>query len=175
MPLSEVSRQGELKKTLLAVFCAVCVLAQLGVCLAQYILLRRIQFYSEFPRELAIQRAVSAVTAFTDVAIACVLAYLLHTSRSGLKRMDSVINRLILYSFGTGLATGALAIVALILTLASPTTFVYLLIDLLIPKRKLFHLFYHYSFSMIYTYHPQYMSTPCSLCSCHLNILGIDA
>ena len=163
-----VSKQGGIKSTLLAAFCAACVLAQLGVCLAQYISFRRIQFYSELTHELAIQRAVSAVTAFTDVTIACVLAYLLHMNRSGLRRMDSVINRLILYSFGSGLATGVLAIIALILTLASPTTFVYLLVDLLVPKCEQ---------SPSLTAPPtdgrrcnaQYMSTPCLLCSlCHV-------
>ncbi|KAK0443607.1 hypothetical protein EV421DRAFT_1903621 [Armillaria borealis] len=42
----------------------------------------------------------------TDVLVAACLCYYLHTSRTGLKRTDTIINKLIIYAINNGLLTG---------------------------------------------------------------------
>ena len=80
------------------------------------------------------ERIEKSITAATDITITCVLAFLLHSSRSGLKKTDTLINRLIIYSVNTGAITSMLAIGALVSGLVLPSSFLYLLLCLLIPK-----------------------------------------
>ncbi|KAI5118909.1 hypothetical protein M0805_004685 [Coniferiporia weirii] len=79
-------------------------------------------------------RILNAIIAATDVSLAFTMAFLLHSQRSGIRQTDSLINRLIMYSVGTGLVTGALGFVAFISAFALPNAFFYLLFDLLLPK-----------------------------------------
>ncbi|KAI5121948.1 hypothetical protein M0805_002019 [Coniferiporia weirii] len=81
-----------------------------------------------------IERAALAMIVVTDVAIASVLVYLLYSSRSGFRRTDTVINRLIVYTVNTGLITALCAVAALITSLACPTTFLPDLFLFMIPK-----------------------------------------
>lgn len=59
-------------------------------------------------------RAINALAAVSDVAIAVILIFLLQRSRTGFRRSDSVINRLILFSLNTGLLTSIDALLSLI-------------------------------------------------------------
>ncbi|KAI5118911.1 hypothetical protein M0805_004687 [Coniferiporia weirii] len=79
-------------------------------------------------------RILNAFIAASDTSLASTMAFLLHSQRSGIKQTDSLINRLIMYSFGTGLVTGVLGLVAFISAFALPNAFFYLLFDLLLPK-----------------------------------------
>ena len=58
--------------------------------------------------------AVPSVSIFTDLFLAISLAYLLRRQRSAIKKTDSVIQKLIVYTFGTGLVTAACALVTLV-------------------------------------------------------------
>ncbi|KAI5122025.1 hypothetical protein M0805_008016 [Coniferiporia weirii] len=79
--------------------------------------------------------AMNSISAFVDVSIASILTILLHSLRSGIKRTDALITRLILYIVTTSLATGALAVVALItFILACPGSLIYWTFNLIIPK-----------------------------------------
>ncbi|KAL5520653.1 hypothetical protein ACEPAF_2654 [Sanghuangporus sanghuang] len=62
------------------------------------------------------------------------MIWLLWNSRPGVKRTDTIVNRLIAYAIGSGLVTALWVIVALIAAQVKPHSFVYLLVDLVLPK-----------------------------------------
>ncbi|KAL5492836.1 hypothetical protein ACEPAI_4284 [Sanghuangporus weigelae] len=88
------------------------------------------QFLNAIPTELA----MNCIIAFTDTLIAVALIWLLRKSRSGFKRTDSLINRLVMYTIGSGLVTSIVMILALINVCVAPHALYYLLADLLLPK-----------------------------------------
>lgn len=84
----------------------------------------------EFPQLLSIiniARAMNTTVGCVEIIIGGVIVYLLHTSRSGFKRTNTAINRLIFYTVASGLLTGLDAIIGSILSFALPQTEYYLL------------------------------------------------
>ncbi|KIJ64042.1 hypothetical protein HYDPIDRAFT_112568 [Hydnomerulius pinastri MD-312] len=65
------------------------------------------------------------LSAFADTLIAVALCYYLHKNRSGMRRMEHIINRLLLYSINTGALTSLFAILVIIMFLAFPATLVF--------------------------------------------------
>ncbi|OCB91629.1 hypothetical protein A7U60_g1128 [Sanghuangporus baumii] len=82
--------------------------------------------------------AFNCISAVMDLGISCTLIWLLRRGRSGFERTDSVLNRLIAYTIGSGLVTEVMWIIAIIGLLAIPNTTVSLLVDPVIPKRWFF-------------------------------------
>lgn len=82
--------------------------------------------------------ALNSTMAFTDTLLALVLMWLLWRSRSEIKRTAPVINRLIMYTVGTGLVTSLCAISGLLGAIISPNALVYLLANLILPKCEFF-------------------------------------
>ncbi|KAI0316362.1 hypothetical protein OF83DRAFT_1172972 [Amylostereum chailletii] len=74
----------------------------------------------------ALSLTVNALTAATDVAIAFILCVLLQKSRTGFRRSDTMITRLIIFTVNTGLLTSIDAICSLVTYAASPNTFIYI-------------------------------------------------
>ncbi|KIK04879.1 hypothetical protein K443DRAFT_92257, partial [Laccaria amethystina LaAM-08-1] len=68
----------------------------------------------------------NALGAAGDIVIAATLCTLLHRSRTGFHRSDTVINKLMVFSVNTGLLTSLCALASLVSTLAWPTTFFYI-------------------------------------------------
>ncbi|KAL4075733.1 hypothetical protein J3A83DRAFT_2027255 [Scleroderma citrinum] len=74
----------------------------------------------------ALSSAINATTAASDVMIAGCLCYLLQKSRTGFRRSDTMITRLIIFSVNTGLLTSILAISSLITISVWPNAFIYI-------------------------------------------------
>ncbi|KAF8186284.1 hypothetical protein BJ912DRAFT_880358 [Pholiota molesta] len=68
---------------------------------------------------------INALSTFVDVAIAASLCILLNQSRTGFKRSDSIINRLIIFVVNTGVLTSCCAVASLICLIASSHSLVY--------------------------------------------------
>jgi len=68
---------------------------------------------------------INALSTTVDVLIATSLVYLLHTARTGFKKSDTMINKLIVFVVNTGVLTTLCAIAALISLVASPNTLIY--------------------------------------------------
>ena len=62
-----------------------------------------------------ISKSIGVLGAVADVSIAAVLIFFLQRSRTGFKKSETIINRLIIYSVNTGLLTGLVAIVSVIM------------------------------------------------------------
>ncbi|EIM85530.1 uncharacterized protein STEHIDRAFT_158158 [Stereum hirsutum FP-91666 SS1] len=71
--------------------------------------------------------SINAITAATDVLIAVILCTMLHSSRTGFKRSDTMITKLIIFTVNTGLLTSIDAICGLATGAAYPNTFIYIL------------------------------------------------
>ncbi|KAH7916690.1 hypothetical protein BJ138DRAFT_3602 [Hygrophoropsis aurantiaca] len=74
----------------------------------------------------ALSMSVNAVAAAGDVLIAIFLCWLLQNSRTGFRRSDTMINKLILFTINTGLLTSICAVASLISITAAPNTFIYI-------------------------------------------------
>jgi len=70
--------------------------------------------------------SVNVLGAAADLFIAGMLCSLLNVSRTGFRRSDAIINRLILFTVNTGLLTSLCALASLISILAAPNTYIYI-------------------------------------------------
>ncbi|XP_006457407.1 hypothetical protein AGABI2DRAFT_196124 [Agaricus bisporus var. bisporus H97] len=68
---------------------------------------------------------INALSTSIDVLIALSLVFLLHSARTGFKRSDTMINKLIIFVVNTGILTTLCAISSLISLVASPRTLLY--------------------------------------------------
>ncbi|KAL0576000.1 hypothetical protein V5O48_005967 [Marasmius crinis-equi] len=71
-------------------------------------------------------RAVNVLGAVSDLCITSALSFYLWSSKSGMRKTDAIVNRLILFCVRTGLLTTACAILSLITISVLPNTFVYI-------------------------------------------------
>ncbi|KAF8868944.1 hypothetical protein BD779DRAFT_1590374 [Infundibulicybe gibba] len=69
---------------------------------------------------------VNALAAAGNVLIAATLCTLLHRSRTGFRRSDTMINKLILFAVNTGFLTSLCAVASLILIIVAGDTFLYI-------------------------------------------------
>jgi hypothetical protein len=69
---------------------------------------------------------VNALAAVGDVLIAAVLCIVLHRSRTGFHRSDTMINKLIVFAVNTGLLTSICAVASLISIVVAGNTFLYI-------------------------------------------------
>lgn len=83
-----------------------------------------------------LSRTVNILGMVSDVCIAGSLIWLLQSSRTGFKRSDSIINRLIFFSLNTGLLTGLDAIASLVTITVFPSTFIYIMFYVTGSRRK---------------------------------------
>ncbi|KAJ7222583.1 hypothetical protein GGX14DRAFT_694622 [Mycena pura] len=78
--------------------------------------------------------AVDCLTAAADILISIVLILLLKLSKTGFKKSTDLINRLIIFTFNTGLPTSLSALVCAICVIAFPSTFFYIFFFLLLGR-----------------------------------------
>lgn len=109
-------------------------LGQFGATLAYYGQILQIDNLAGLTNLTKTEKVINCFTFSTDTAVAATLIILLRKSRSGLRRTDSVISRLVLYTMGVGSITAVVSIVALITGYAAPETLIYFLIDMVFPK-----------------------------------------
>ncbi|KAJ4490595.1 hypothetical protein J3R30DRAFT_3694290 [Lentinula aciculospora] len=76
--------------------------------------------------EKGLSITVNVLAAVGDTYIAGLLTLLLHTSRTGFRRSDSIINKLIIFSINTGALTSLCAIASMLSILLAPETFIYI-------------------------------------------------
>ncbi|OJA19252.1 hypothetical protein AZE42_05986 [Rhizopogon vesiculosus] len=74
----------------------------------------------------SLSMSVNALAAAGDVLIAVFLCTLLQQSRTGFRRSDTMISKLILFSINTGLLTSVCAVMSLISITVWPGTFIYI-------------------------------------------------
>jgi len=102
------------------------VLAEFAVSIAYFVKGWPVKTFLEIDQLTSISRAVNVLALVTDTFIAGVLVFFLQTSKTGFRRSDSIVNRLIIFALNTGLFTSLDAMLSLIFITALPATFVYM-------------------------------------------------
>ncbi|OJT07350.1 hypothetical protein TRAPUB_1816 [Trametes pubescens] len=78
--------------------------------------------------------SINAFAAAGDVTIAAILCTILHYSRTGFSKSNTLINRLMVFAVNTGLLTSICACLSLITILALPNTFIYITFFFLVGR-----------------------------------------
>jgi len=87
----------------------------------------QMQTFTQLTQLENLSRAINGVGAGGDIVIAMTMIWLLHGSRTGFQKSDTIINRLILFSMNTGLLTSLWAITSLVTITVMPSTFWYIM------------------------------------------------
>ncbi|KAL1937277.1 hypothetical protein VTO73DRAFT_13886 [Trametes versicolor] len=93
-----------------------------------YVVVLTIKFpsFDQFHKTTPFYTGSLAIAAADDIIIAVSLCYLLYTRRTGIRRTDTLVNRIITYSIMTGAITSVLDISILVCFVAMPDNFFYL-------------------------------------------------
>lgn len=73
----------------------------------------------------ALTLSINALSTAVDILIAATLCIMLNNARTGFKKSDTIINRLILFVVNTGILTSCCAVASLVSLLAWPKTLIY--------------------------------------------------
>ncbi|KII84160.1 hypothetical protein PLICRDRAFT_46523 [Plicaturopsis crispa FD-325 SS-3] len=113
------------KNNLLCIIILVVVLSCASCGTAWVIITLQMDTFEDLLRANRLTLSIQALTAVADVLIAASLVILLTRSRTGFKRSDTIITRLVLFSINTGLLTWICAMLTLITIIISPDTLIY--------------------------------------------------
>lgn len=109
----------------ISVLVAVLVLGEFGSIVAYTFKALRLRTFDELNALKELLMSVYAIAAAGDLLIAITLSVLLHGSRTGYRRSDGLINKLIAFTVNTGLLTSICAICSLVAIAVLPTAFIY--------------------------------------------------
>ncbi|KAL1733076.1 hypothetical protein EV714DRAFT_246894 [Schizophyllum commune] len=90
--------------------------------------------FAELPAIKNINIAINITSAATDVLISISMIFCLQQSKTGFKRSNDVLNRLIVFTFNTGLPTSFTALWCCIAINVWPDTFIYMLTFFLVTN-----------------------------------------
>ncbi|KAJ3792402.1 hypothetical protein GGU11DRAFT_803031 [Lentinula aff. detonsa] len=113
------------KNHVLAVVIMSIVLAQTACGTAWVIISLQLSTFQQLLDISGLTVSINALSSAADVIIAASLCFLLTQSRTGFKHSDTLINKLILFSVNTGLATSICAVASLVSLIASPDSLLY--------------------------------------------------
>ncbi|KAF8240251.1 hypothetical protein L208DRAFT_1449568 [Tricholoma matsutake] len=102
------------------------ILSEFGCVIAYATLSLHFTTFAELGKLKYLSIMVNALAAAGDVLIAGILCTLLHRSRTGFQRSDTMINKLILFAVNTGVLTSLCAIASLISITVADKTFLYI-------------------------------------------------
>ncbi|KAF9534996.1 hypothetical protein CPB83DRAFT_843306 [Crepidotus variabilis] len=109
----------------LAIIIGCLILAEFGCSVAFTAQSLQFTTWGELEGLKGLSMAVNLLGAAADVLIAAALFYFLHTSRTGFKKSDTMISKLIAFTVSTGLLTSVCAVASLISILVSGHTLIY--------------------------------------------------
>ena len=104
---SVVSKRNKVLVAVLSFF----VVAEFGSVIAYFVKIKRATLYVDFADRTTttIERTMNVIFIVTDTSIAGSLVYLLQKNRSGFRKTDSIIHRLILFTISTSAPTAVVA------------------------------------------------------------------
>ncbi|KAF9260385.1 hypothetical protein L218DRAFT_907304 [Marasmius fiardii PR-910] len=108
-------------------FITLIVIANSACGTAWVIISLQLKTYTELLKINPLTISINALSAAADVLIAAILCFLLARSKTGFRRTDTMISKLINFTANTGLATSVCALASLISLVASPNTLIYAL------------------------------------------------
>ncbi|KAJ6610206.1 hypothetical protein B0H10DRAFT_436805 [Mycena sp. CBHHK59/15] len=94
----------------------------------------QLKLFSEVITLKRLSIAANTLSAVADILISLVLVILLHSAKTGFKKSTDLINRLMVFTFNTGLPTSICALIAMISITVWPNTFLYIFFFLLLGR-----------------------------------------
>lgn len=113
------------KNKILTGFILLLTLASTGMGLSWVVIAMQQETYDDLLSVSWLTITVDSLSAVTDIVIASALVFLLHQARTGFKKSDTMINKLILFVVNTGVLTSCCALASLLVLAASPLTLIY--------------------------------------------------
>ena len=98
---------------LLAAILFLLIAGEFAASVIYFVQLYHIEAATDLAEFVATIKAMTSVTLVTDTALAFTLVFLLQRRKTEFERTDSIINKIMVYSIGTGLITSAWALVGL--------------------------------------------------------------
>ncbi|KAM5544727.1 hypothetical protein V8D89_001625 [Ganoderma adspersum] len=123
------------KSRMVVWFCMVCQGAGFGLCIAFTVKAFQAAMWEALSDKYASWISIAlGFTVFIDTALAGVLVFVLHRSRTGLKSTNSLLDTLIAYALTTGLLTDVINILGFVFALVSSQTLYYAAFNTLVSK-----------------------------------------
>ncbi|KAJ6627488.1 hypothetical protein B0H10DRAFT_389486 [Mycena sp. CBHHK59/15] len=113
------------KNLTLTAITASLVLAEFGCSVAFTIQSLQLETWTELGELKSLSMSVNVLGAASDVIITSILVFYLHQSRTGFKKSDTMISKLIMFSVSTGLLTSICAVASLLSILLWGQTLIY--------------------------------------------------
>ncbi|KAH9848025.1 hypothetical protein C2E23DRAFT_889474 [Lenzites betulinus] len=120
----------------LVIFAGILCVAEMGFFIAASTEAEIIPTFAGFRSRTWLVSTGSTMAVSADVLLTIMLIILLHRSRTGIKRTDTMIDTLIIYSVNTGLLTGIFNMLSLIFAFTRPADLIY--IGFAIPATKMY-------------------------------------
>ncbi|KAI1792155.1 hypothetical protein LXA43DRAFT_1093969 [Ganoderma leucocontextum] len=120
-----IFRLGGARYRILVVFACILMVAELAFFCAATAEAIIFKPFSEFQHHTWLISAGAGAAFVADGLLTGVLVNLLRTQRTGVKRMDQIVDSLILYGVNTGLLTGMVTLGSLLFSLISPNNLIY--------------------------------------------------
>jgi len=102
------------------------IIGEFGCILAYTAISLQYETFVQLTQLKTLSITVNVLAASGDVLIAGTLCTLLHSSRTGFHRTDTIINKLMIFSVNTGLLTSLCAVASMVSILTAGRTFIYI-------------------------------------------------
>ncbi|KAJ3836125.1 hypothetical protein F5878DRAFT_626001 [Lentinula raphanica] len=102
-------------------------LLQIGAGITQTVLVFKVGKYSILETTAKVTSLQSGATAVCDMLITFILCYILHDAKSGIRRTNTMINKMILFCISRGAVTSLAALLNLIFFVSKPGTFIFMI------------------------------------------------
>ncbi|KAL7282081.1 hypothetical protein ACG7TL_003550 [Trametes sanguinea] len=122
------------KKVYLVIPVALLIAGEFAVAMAYSIKALYFKTFVDLVQIKGLSISINAFAAAGDVCIAAILCTILHNSRTGFNKSNTLINKLMVFAVNTGLLTSVCACLSLITILALPNTFVYICFFFLVGR-----------------------------------------
>ncbi|KAI9063373.1 hypothetical protein FKP32DRAFT_1676424 [Trametes sanguinea] len=121
-------------KVYLVIPVALLIAGEFAVAMAYSIKALYFKTFADLVQIKGLSISINAFAAAGDVCIAAILCTILHNSRTGFNKSNTLINKLMVFAVNTGLLTSVCACLSLITILALPNTFVYICFFFLVGR-----------------------------------------
>lgn len=120
----------------LVVFLTVAILGHFAATLVYFAQIFNLPSNNDLAKHVTTVKAALAVDMSVNTVLALVLVAALIRRKTGFDKTDSMANSIVSYTVGTGLVTGAVALVGVLGVVIRPNFYIYILIMEALPMRK---------------------------------------
>ncbi|KAI0676815.1 hypothetical protein C8Q78DRAFT_1073593 [Trametes maxima] len=121
-------------KLYLVIPVAILIAGEFAVSLAYTVKALHYHTFADLTQIKGLSISINVFAAAGDVVIATILCTILHFSRTGFSKSNTLINRLMVFAVNTGLLTSVCACLSLITILSLPDTFIYITFFFLVGR-----------------------------------------